>query len=388
MQLELFELYKPHFKIDKPIRLIELFGGIGSQAMALERLNAPFSHYKLIEYNKYPVMSYNEIHGTSFTPMDITKVHSEDLEIVDVDKYTYIMTYSFPCQDLSIAGKRAGMQKGTRSGLLWEVERILRECDNLPQVLLMENVSLVHSEDNVSDFRDWIDFLDSLGYSNFYQDLNSMRYGTPQSRERCFMVSVLGDYYYKFPKTIPLRGRVKDLLDENPEEKCFMISEKAKDLMEELADEKIFTKPTKRLRLLGCMDCSDGTLEKDNRVYDMNGVAATITCGSASVQGKYLDIRETDKDGDFVYEINGEKYLLRVRKITPIECWRIMGFKESDYHKAEKVNSKTQLAKQAGNSIVVSVLMGIFSQLNIVGVPKWNDLTDDEIYKLIDIDRH
>ena len=65
-----------------------------------------------------------------------------------------------------------------------------------------------------------------------------------------------------------------------------------------------------------------------------------------------------------------------------------MGFKESDYHKAEKVNSKTQLAKQAGNSIVVSLLMGIFSQLNIVGVPKWNELTDDEIYKLIDIDRH
>ena len=334
-------------------------------------------------------MSYNEIHGTTFVPMDITKVHAEDLEIVDVDNYTYIMTYSFPCQDLSIAGKRKGMSKDdkTRSGLLWEVERILKECDNLPQVLLMENVSLVHSEDNVSDFKDWIYFLEKLGYSNYYQDLNSSLYGVPQSRERCFMVSVLGDYYYKFPKPISLKKRVKDYLNADVEEKCYMTVQKAKDLVDELADENILsTKVYKRLRLLGCMDCSDGTLEKDNRVYDMNGIAATVTCGSASVQGKYLDIRKTEKDGDFVYEINDEKYLIRVRRITPIECWRLMGFSDTDYHKAETVNSKTQLAKQAGNSIVVTCLMGIFSQLNIVGVPKWNDLSDEELQKLISID--
>lgn len=387
MQLELFELYKPHFKIDKPIRLIELFGGIGSQAMALKRLNAPYSHYKLIEYNKYPVASYNEIHGTSFVPMDITKVHAEDLEIVDVDKFTYIMTYSFPCQDLSIAGLRAGMQKGTRSGLLWEVERILKECKELPQVLLMENVTMVHSEDNKSDFRSWVDFLDSLGYSNFYQDMNAMQYGTPQGRERCFMVSLLGDWYYRFPKTIPLRKRARDYMTPDPEEKYFVISQKAKDLTDELADEKILsTKVYKRLRLLGNMDCTDGTLEKDNRVYDMNGVAATITCGSSWVQGKYLDIRKAEKDGDFVYEINDEKYLIRVRKLQPIECWRLMGFTDEDFHKAEKVNSLTQVQKQAGNSIVVSVLMGIFSQLDIDGVDKWNDLSDDEIYKMISID--
>ena len=134
------------------------------------------------------------------------------------------------------------------------------------------------------------------------------------------------------------------------------------------------------------MDCSDGTLEKDNRVYDMNGIAATVTCGSSSVQGKYLDIQKTEKTGNFVYEINDENYLIRVRRITPIECWRLMGFSDSDYHKAEKVNSKTQLAKQAGNSIVVTCLMGIFSQLNIVGVPKWNDLSDEELQKLISID--
>ncbi len=381
MQLELFELYKPHFKIDNPIRLIELFGGIGSQAMALERLKCPYTAWKLVEYNKYPVMSYNAIHGTNFEPMDITKVHAEDLQIEDTDKFTYIMTYSFPCQDLSIAGLRAGMSKGTRSGLLWEVERILKECKELPQVLIMENVTMVHSEDNVSDFKNWTGFLESLGYTNYYKDLNSKDFGVAQSRDRCFMVSILGDYYYKFPKTINLKPRVRDYLKET-EDKYYMNSQKAKDLIEELvAENRLFYRAnTKRLKLLGCMDCSDGTLEKDNRVYDMSGIAATITCGSSSVQGKYLEIKP-DKNGE--YEINGEKCTIRVRKLNPIECWRIMGFTDEDYHKAEKVNSLVQLQKQAGNSIVVNCLIGIFSQLNIKGVDKWNDLTEEEIYTML-----
>lgn len=381
MQLELFELYKPHFKIDKPIRLIELFGGIGSQAMALRNLKAPYTPWKLVEYNKYPVMSYNSIHGSNFEPMDITKVHAEDLQIEDTDKYTYIMTYSFPCQDLSIAGKRKGMGEGTRSGLLWEVERILRECTELPQVLLMENVTMVHSNDNVADFRKWAEFLENLGYSNYYQDLNSKDYGVAQSRDRCFMVSILGDYYYKFPKPITLRPRVRDYLKET-EEKYFMKSEKAKNLVDELvAEDRLFYRGnTKRLKLLGCMDCSDGTLEKDNRVYDMSGIAATVTCGSSSVQGKYLDIRESVKGK---YEIDGKKYDIRVRKLNPIECWRIMGFSDEDYHKAEKVNSLVQLQKQAGNSIVVTCLMAIFSQMNIQGVDKWNDMTEKDIYKML-----
>lgn len=381
MQLELFELYKPHFKIDNPIRLIELFGGIGSQAMALERLKCPYTAWKLVEYNKYPVMSYNAIHGTNFEPMDITKVHAEDLQIEDTDKFTYIMTYSFPCQDLSIAGLRAGMSKGTRSGLLWEVERILKECKELPQVLIMENVTMVHSEDNVSDFKNWTGFLESLGYTNYYKDLNSKDFGVAQSRDRCFMVSIWGDYYYKFPKTINLKPRVRDYLKET-EDKYYMNSQKAKDLIEELvAENRLFYRAnTKRLKLLGCMDCSDGTLEKDNRVYDMSGIAATITCGSSSVQGKYLEIKP-DKNGE--YEINGEKCTIRVRKLNPIECWRIMGFTDEDYHKAEKVNSLVQLQKQAGNSIVVNCLIGIFSQLNIKGVDKWNDLTEEEIYTML-----
>lgn len=109
MQLSIFNLgcQKP-YKIKKPIRLIELFGGIGSQAKALENLKANFTHYRLCEFDKFAVTSYNAVHGTNFATSDITKITADDLGIVDTDKYEYIMTYSFPCQDLSIAGKQAG----------------------------------------------------------------------------------------------------------------------------------------------------------------------------------------------------------------------------------------------------------------------------------------
>lgn len=128
-QLSIFEFLYPKYKINKPIRLIELFAGIGSQAKALENLKVDFSHYKICEFDKFAVASYNTIHNTNFKTSDITKLKAEDLEIVDTDKYCYIMTYSFPCQDLSLAGKQKGMSKNThtRSGLLWEVERLLTE---------------------------------------------------------------------------------------------------------------------------------------------------------------------------------------------------------------------------------------------------------------------
>ena len=190
MQLSLFEY--PQVKVDKPIRLIELFGGIGSQAMALRDIGADFEHYRLVEFDKYAVASYNSIHGTDFVTADIRNVHGKDLGIVDKDKFTYILTYSFPCTDLSVAGNMKGMSKAewekgnsTRSGLLWEVERILKELpkDLLPQVLLMENVPQVHAEQNKADFDAWLAFLRSRGYFNFYKDLNAKDYGIPQNRE-------------------------------------------------------------------------------------------------------------------------------------------------------------------------------------------------------------
>lgn len=224
------------FTITKPIRLIELFAGVGSQAMALRDIGADFEHYRVVEFDKYPVASYNAIHGTNFPTMDITKITGSDLGIVDTDSYIYMMTYSFPCQDLSVAGKGKGMTKGsgTRSGLLWEVERLLNETDYLPQVLVMENVPQVHSKKNMPDFQNWLNYLESRGYKTFWQDLNAMDYGIPQSRNRCIAVSILGDYSFEFPKPIHLETVMADFLETEVDEKYYLTSDKAKDLIDRL----------------------------------------------------------------------------------------------------------------------------------------------------------
>lgn len=129
---------------------------------------------------------------------------------------------------------------GTRSGLLWEVERILTEIRDsngeLPQILFMENVPQVHSQDNMPDFRKWLDFLESLGYTNYYQDLNAKNYGVAQNRERCFMFSFLGEYNYHFPQPIPLKKKLKDYLEDNVDEKYYINNEKADKLIKQLID--------------------------------------------------------------------------------------------------------------------------------------------------------
>ena len=135
-----------------------------------------------------------------------------------------------------------GFEKGsgTRSALLWEVERILRELkeiNSLPDVLIMENVTAIHSEINKSHFSKWIGFLDNLGYSNYVQDLNAADYGIPQHRERTFIVSLLGDYNYKFPKPIELETCIEDYFEELTEEealKQIVKSENAMKLLVEL----------------------------------------------------------------------------------------------------------------------------------------------------------
>ncbi|MCM1259243.1 MAG: DNA (cytosine-5-)-methyltransferase [Roseburia sp.] len=251
-QINIFDLTLPTFQIDKPIRLIELFAGIGSQAMALRGLGVDFEHYRVVEFDKYAIKSYNAIHGKNFPVTDITQLKGKDLGITETDKYCYIMTYSFPCQDLSLAGKRKGMKKGnnTRSSLLWEVERLLVQTRCLPQVLLMENVPQVHKQENMTDFQKWIDFLGSMGYSSYWQDLNAKDYGVAQNRNRCYMVSILGEYNYKFPNPTPLQKTMKDYLEDEVEEKYYINTEKARKLIRELV--------------------KNGTL-RDDRDYEMEG---------------------------------------------------------------------------------------------------------------------
>ena len=246
MQNSLFDF--PTYSINKKIRLIELFGGIGTQAMALRDLGADFENYRLVEIDKHAVKVYNAIHHTNFVPQDIKDIKGVDLGTErEREKYLYLLTYSFPCTDLSVAGKMGGMSKAdwesgnaTRSGLLWEVERILNEIpqDALPNVLVMENVPQVHADANQIDFEHWLKFLRGRGYFNFYKDLNSKDYGIPQNRERCFCVSILSDEFidFEFPEPIKLEQVMREYLEESVDEKYYVNTEKTKNLIKDLQE--------------------------------------------------------------------------------------------------------------------------------------------------------
>ena len=275
-QTTIFDIMYPKYKVTKPIRLIELFAGYGSQALALKYLGVKFEHWKICEWATKSIQAYNDLHiqdyfdysgnlsddnilkvlielGVSINYnepatkeqlkrqnfrkiynniiatnnlVNIQNAKGEDFKIVDKDQYDYIMTYSFPCQDLSLAGKGKGMaDTSTRSGMLWEVERILNELkttNSLPQILLMENVPQVHGSDNVEHFNKWQLALERLGYKSYFQDLIATDYGIPQTRNRCFMVSILGDYSYSFPKPIPLKLKLKDMLEDEVDEKYYL----------------------------------------------------------------------------------------------------------------------------------------------------------------------
>lgn len=340
-----FDSLKPKYQITKPIRLIELFAGIGAQAKALENLGVDFEHYRICEFDKFAVQSYNAIHGTDFATSDITRIGGADLGIVDTDKYTYIMTYSFPCQDLSICGKQKGMSKGgnTRSGLLWEVERLLNEVDNLPNILVMENVIQVHSQKNRADFNKWISFLGNKGYSNYYSDLNSKNYGVAQNRNRCFMVSILGDYNYEFPNAVQLDKVMFDYLDEKVDEKYFL----------SLKCVRYVTNP-----------------KKDRFVKINPQIACAITArGNSNWNGNFVmcDLAGNlcGKKWEKKFDSFRRVYLhIKLRKLTPRECFRLMSFTDEDIDKCYAIGmSDSQLYKQAGNSIVVRVLERIFEQL-------------------------
>lgn len=374
--MKLFDF--PKVRIEKKIRLIELFGGIGSQAMALRNIGADFEHYRLVEFDKYCINSYNSIHHTNFETIDIKNVHGADLGIVEKDRFTYLLTYSFPCTDLSVAGKMLGMSrkeweegKATRSGLLWEVERILTELpkEQLPDILLMENVPQVHAEKNREDFERWLSFLRGKGYYSFWKDLNARDFGIPQNRERCFCVSVLSEDFveYEFPKEIPLGTVMKDYLEETVEEKYYINNEKADKLIRELIDKK--QEPTlcqvSKVKRLGNLYGENKGTGFAGNVWDKNNLCPTI-----------MTMQGGGREPMIIDDVEAKKY--RIRKLTPRECWRLMAFSDEDFDKAEKVVSNTQIYKQAGNSICVCVLMAIFSQMNIKGVKPWTEVHNEK----------
>lgn len=431
IQTTIFDAIYPKFKIDKPIRLIEFFAGYGSQALALKYLGVPFEHWKICEWAVKSIQAYKDIHFTNEhltfnndrikeemvdylyklgissnynEPMtkeqinrlneeqlktileniaithnlvNIQQVKGEDLKIVDTDKYEYMLTYSFPCQDLSLAGKGKGMSDtSTRSGMLWEVERILTECKELgtlPQVLLMENVPQVHGEGNVEDFNKWQLRLEELGYKNYFQDLIATDYGIPQTRNRCFMVSILGEYSYSFPPKQELKLRLKDMLEDNVDEKYYLTEKQIEDIQHWQAYEK----PLENMEKTDKNNISP-TLTTRSGAY----AAGMILVKNATAKG-YLEAKE----GDGVDISSRMEYHrgtvqkgkaqtlttqcdrgvvnkdLRIRKLTPKECFRLQGVKDEDYEKVAKNQSDASLYHLAGDSIVTNCLCAIFKEM-------------------------
>lgn len=202
------------------LKVIELFAGIGAQRKALQKAKIEHEVIAISEIDKYAIQSYNAIHGETPNLGDITKIE----KIPKAD----LWTYSFPCTDISLAGRMNGFEKhsGTHSSLLWEVQRLLSisiDDGTLPKYLLMENVKNLISKKFKPLFDEWCKYLESLGYKNFYKVLNAKDYGIPQNRERVFMISVRDDNaLYQFPNEINLDTKLGDYLENNVDEKYYL----------------------------------------------------------------------------------------------------------------------------------------------------------------------
>lgn len=205
------------------IRVFEAFAGYGSQAMALKRLENKYRcqcHFDFVgisEIDKYAIQAYHALHGDVRNYGDISKI--DWLQVPGFD----LLTYSFPCQDISAAGKQMGLREGdgTRSSLLWECRKAISA--KRPKYLLMENVVALVSKKFMPEFQCWCDELVQMGYSNYWKILNAKDYGVPQSRARVFMVSILGDHKpYYFPKPFRMEKRLKDVLESNVDAKYYL----------------------------------------------------------------------------------------------------------------------------------------------------------------------
>lgn len=216
----------------KTIRVFEAFAGYGSQAMALKRLQRDFPdkvNFEFVgisEIEPYAIAAYNAVHGDNPNFGDISKI--DWAQVPDFD----LLTYSFPCQDISTAGKQRGFVEGSgsRSSLLWECRRAIEA--KRPRYLLMENVKALTQKKFMPEFQRWIDTLTEMGYTSFWQVLNAKDFGVPQNRERVFMVSILDPTAaFEFPKPFPLEKRLRDVLEENVEESYYLKDEQVRRIL-------------------------------------------------------------------------------------------------------------------------------------------------------------
>ena len=427
------------------LRYLSLFSGIGAFEKALTNLGVQYEVVNYCEIDKYASKSYSAIHDVpeSKNLWDITKVNVFNLP-KDID----LLTYGFPCQDISLAGKQKGMfnEDGTltRSGLFFKALDVI-ECVK-PKIAIAENVKALTSKKFTEEFKIVLDSLEKAGYHNYWKVLNSKDYGIPQNRERVFIVSIRKDIdhnMFEFPKPYSLEKRLKDFLEPHVDEKYYLSDDLISKVVSWKAHQKPFEKvlgnksisPTLTARGAGenhsgmilysdtledtsnlqneCLKIKEKTKKGYSEAQDGDGVyinrpeqkrgvvqkgmIQTIKTSpdigvvvNAEIKPKlvggigdkksnggtqyYQQDRIYDSEsiamahpanlpgGSYKYQVNIPP--LRIRKLTPKECYRLMGFSDDDFEKSESIpTSNTQLYKQAGNSIVVDVLEEIFCMM-------------------------
>lgn len=322
------------------IKYLSLFSGIGAFESALTNLGVNYEVVNYCEIDKYASKSYSAIHGVPETKnlCDITNVNVFNLpKPGEID----LVTYGFPCQDISIAGKQKGLfnEDGslTRSGLFFDALKVIEYCK--PKVAIAENVKNLTSKKFATQFETVLKSLEDAGYNNYWKVLNAKDYGIPQNRERVFIVSIRKDAdngLFEFPKPYKLEKRLKDFLESHVDEKYY------------LSDAQITRMKT----------TSYASGQINHRAFNENGIIGTI-CARDYKDPKCVII-EPKRLGVVVNQPP-----LRIRKLTPKECYRLMGFSDEEFERAENVpTSNSQLYKQAGNSIVVDVLEEIFRMMS------------------------
>lgn len=335
------------------IKILSLFSGIGAFEKALENLNLKYELINYCEIDKYASYAYSVLHDVSeeLNLGDITKVDVKKIKDFD------LLTYGFPCQDISLAGKRRGIIKGeTRSGLLFEALKIIEA--KKPKYAIAENVKNLVSKMFIDDFKAMLEELDKLGYNSYWKVLNSKDYGSPQSRERVFIVSIRKDIdnkTFKFPEPLKDTKVLNDITEKyNVEEKYYCKDNNYIKNFISTVNRKIvnFKKPSEfGLIRVGEIN-NPKMLQMNQRVFSTEGCSPTIVTGSDSIP-KIVQCR--------------------VRKLIPLETWRAIGFTDKDYWEVRKAledkfyngkdKSDSQMYKMSGNSIVVDVIENIYKEL-------------------------
>jgi DNA (cytosine-5)-methyltransferase 1 len=312
------------------LKIISLFSGYGTQELALKYSGIKYRNVANCDILKSANEAYDSLHTTEQGNLgDVSKVDETTFPHCD------FLTYSFPCQDISISGVQRGIEKGTRSGLLYEVERIVEH--NKPKFLLMENVKNLVSKNHIKKFNDYIEKLNSLGYGSAWMVLNGADFGCPQNRERVFMFSVLGESSLEVSNK--MMG-VHNLKKERIPMKSFI---------DTTADSSLFITPpyeinTPKLNSVCKMIArrSDIKYDQTRRIYSIEGCSPCLTTsGSPQIM---LD----DK---------------KIRTLTAREGYRFMGVKDEDIDNLLTTSLTTkQHVALAGNSICVPVMQAIFEQ--------------------------